>query len=426
MERSNIIDDIEQAMRTVGYTTSGYAVTLANMERNQADWAEGFSTMCIDEALSLTGVYSSFCTYNLQLWAEMVRRNIREVAIYIVGTVCRSLHLESSADDVCRKLSDAIYIDNYEPLEATEELKRKVSSANIDSFFKPHKSMTKPLPKECHEIVMKAKRELRRLFMSLADKLTKIHDEATRKEAQKLVKVTSWVKDFRSRKAEMKELYAEPMEESVMSVVEGFNISRSKAINMLKESLEGVLDDNPFYQLYEHCNHVETKFAAAVRRQSGSGQGKELDKFIEMMAKREWLEAALESDAASESDVASESDAVSKSEESSSSLVLTDAQQQAFELAVKRGYMSPNGDGTFKWKLRDVTLSYFLGRIFAGDYIHHDSKGDLWHKGDGNFPEKELRRLFSMKNIGSVRRGRLFGNLPEEYEKIESLIGEIE
>lgn len=411
-------------MRTVGYTTNGYAFALSTIEQNQAEWAEDFATICVDEALRQTGEYASFCHNDLNEWAAAVKRNIREVAIYVVGAVCRSMRLADYADDLCERMSDSIYIDDYEPLKDTDTLKQKISVVNLDSFFKPHKSMTIPLSKECQEVVMKAKRDLRRLFTTLVDKLTRLKEEATRKEAKKIVKVTSWVKDLRERKAEMMELYGKSLSEDVKHVANDFKCSRSEAIDMMIESQEGLLDDNPFYQLYERCHHVETKFATAVRRLSGSGQGAELDKFIEMLAKREWLEAA-------KSAKPIEGQEASLSEECQPKRVamkLTEAQQQAFILAVERDYMSPIGDGTYDWKLPKVLLAYFLGRLFCGDYISTDNVAgrEEWTSGNKDFPEQQLCQLFGMQSISANRRTRLGKVVPDGYEKIESLIEEIE
>lgn len=435
MKNSLIINDVEAAMRSVGYTTHGYAFALSTIEQNQADWAEGFATICVDEALRQTGEYASFCHTDLKEWAAAVRRNIREVAIYIVGALCRSMCLADSADELSERMADSLYIDDYEPLKETDRLKHKISAVNLDSFFKPHKSMATPLPKECQEVVMKAKRALRRLFATMVEKLTKLKDEATRKEAKKMVRVTSWVKDLRRRKAEMMEIYGKSLDEDVDQVVKDFKCSRSEAIDMLIESQEGLLDDNPFYQLYEQCHHVETKFAAAVRRLSGSCQGAELDKFIEMQAKREWLEEAkLVSSEERDASLSEERGAalsgergVRSEELAAPSLVLTPMQEDAFSLAETRRYMSRRADGTIEWRLKPVTLSYFLGRIFAGDYPKTDSHGNsIWHVGTSPFPEKKLQQLFSMKNVGVARRKGLGGNVPEEWEKIEDIINEIE
>lgn len=425
-DKSHIINDIEEAMRAVGYSTTDYACVLSTMQQNQADWAEGFATLCVDEALRQTGEYASFCHTDLKEWAAAVSRSLREVAIYIVGAVCRSMHLACSADELCDRLSASLYIDDFEPLRDTDQLKHKISEVNLDSLFKPHKSMEKPLPEECQEIVMKAKRDLRRLFGSLAEKLTKIREEATRKEAEKLVEVTSWVKDFRSRKAEMMEIYGKSMEEDVDKAAKILDCSRSEAIDELINSQDGLLDDNPFYQLYERCNHVESKFVTAVRRLSGSGQGAELDKFIEMMAKREWLEAARSGELGSARGKTLRSargeECAARSEE------LTESQQQALSLAVERGYMSPIGDGTYDWKLSKVLLAYFLGRLFCGDYISTDNVAgrEEWTAGGKDFPEQQLCRLFGLQAISINRRSRLGKAVPEGYEKIEGLIEEIE
>lgn len=416
-------------MRTVGYTTNGYAFALSTIEQNQEEWAEGFATICVDEALRQTGEYASFCHNDLKEWAAAVKRNIREVAIYVVGAVCRSMRLADYADDLCERMSDSIYIDDYEPLKDTDKLKQKISVVNLDSFFKPHKSMTIPLSKECQEIVMKAKRDLRRLFTTLAEKLTKLKEEATRKEAKKMVKVTSWVKDLRERKAAMMELYSKSLDEDIEHVANDLNCSRSEAIDMMIESQEGLLDDNPFYQLYERCHHVETKFATAVRRLSGSGQGAELDKFIEMLAKREWLEqarASISEECGEELNAPSSANLTSK--DSKSSLKLTPMQEDAFSLAVSRSYMSPNGDGSYDWKLPKVLLAYFLGRLFCGDYISTDNVAgrEEWTSGNKDFPEQQLCQLFGMQSISANRRTRLGKVLPDGYEKIESIIEEIE
>lgn len=109
------------------------------------------------------------------------------------------------------------------------------------------------------------------------------------------------------------------------------------------------------------------------------------------------------------------------------SLVLTPKQQQAFSLAVERGYMTRGDDGTYQWQLPKVLLAYFLGRLFCGDYISTDNVAHRkeWTAGSKDLPERQLVRLLGLRAIAANRRTRLGKSMPNGYEKIEDLIDEI-
>lgn len=111
-----------------------------------------------------------------------------------------------------------------------------------------------------------------------------------------------------------------------------------------------------------------------------------------------------------------------------SALQLTSTQQQAFALAIERGYMSDCGDGTYHWRLSKVLLAYFLGRLFCGDYVSRDNVAEReeWISGGKDYPEAQLASLFDAGNVAANRRTRLGKAVPEGYEKIEGVIGEIE
>lgn len=93
-----------------------------------------------------------------------------------------------------------------------------------------------------------------------------------------------------------------------------------------------------------------------------------------------------------------------------------------FEEAIGEGFMIKTPTG-FEWKLSKVLLAYFCGRIYCGDFVKKDLRGDaLWKtEADGSFPDKILSKLFNSPNLGTSRRKQLLGTAPTGYKKIDIL-----
>ena len=92
--------------------------------------------------------------------------------------------------------------------------------------------------------------------------------------------------------------------------------------------------------------------------------------------------------------------------------------------AINLGYIRPVKDGHYQWLLGSETLlSYFLGKLFCGDFGEYSSrkKAMVWRRGDAPFPAKVLNELFGVKSLKRLRIKREWCVLPEGYEKVERL-----
>lgn len=105
-------------------------------------------------------------------------------------------------------------------------------------------------------------------------------------------------------------------------------------------------------------------------------------------------------------------------------LVFTERQQEIFDEAVRRGFMSKTPSG-YEWHLSPTLLDWFLGRTFCGDYPERGSDGKVfvwcYGKGDKQLPVRQLRRLFGDDNIGNTRRQRQCRPAPKERDVIDDL-----
>lgn len=95
----------------------------------------------------------------------------------------------------------------------------------------------------------------------------------------------------------------------------------------------------------------------------------------------------------------------------------------ALDKALHCGYIVPMADH-WEWTAGNKTLlAYFMGRLLCGDYPKmNKATGEwLWHEGKGLFPDKELRELFGMGSLRSLRKNGFLSPLPREHEMIDSL-----
>lgn len=112
-----------------------------------------------------------------------------------------------------------------------------------------------------------------------------------------------------------------------------------------------------------------------------------------------------------------------KQTDESQPLTLTERQQELFDEAVSRGFMSKTPTG-YEWKLSPTLLDYFLGRAFCDDYAEKGSEGYVvWCYGKDNkpLPVAQLRQLFGNDNIGNIRRQRQCKSAPKDRKVIDEL-----
>lgn len=100
-----------------------------------------------------------------------------------------------------------------------------------------------------------------------------------------------------------------------------------------------------------------------------------------------------------------------------------------FEVAMRKGLISVNGE-FFIWHPHKVLLTYLCGRIYCGDEVEqprHKNQHASWICGVTHFPEKDLDRMFGVKNLGQQRRNNKSALLsaPEGYELIDEIINEV-
>ena len=95
--------------------------------------------------------------------------------------------------------------------------------------------------------------------------------------------------------------------------------------------------------------------------------------------------------------------------------------RRALERALERGYVVPQSDH-WEWTAGSKRLlAYFMGRLLCGDYPKWSHGKGLWMQGEGTFPEKELKKLFGLGSLRSLRKNGFFSPLPQGSEMIDSL-----
>ncbi|MBR3413421.1 MAG: hypothetical protein IKG81_12110 [Bacteroidales bacterium] len=96
---------------------------------------------------------------------------------------------------------------------------------------------------------------------------------------------------------------------------------------------------------------------------------------------------------------------------------------EALERALQRGYVVPMADH-WEWTAGSKTLlAYFMGRLLCGDCprMSRATGRWLWKEGKGCFPDKELRALFGMGSLRSLRKNGFLSPLPQGHEMIDNL-----
>ena len=95
----------------------------------------------------------------------------------------------------------------------------------------------------------------------------------------------------------------------------------------------------------------------------------------------------------------------------------------ALERALQYGYIVPMADH-WEWTAGTKTLlAYFMGRLLCGDYpeMNRVTGRWRWHEGKGNFPDADLKELFGLGSLRSVRKNNIILRLPQGHEMIDSL-----
>ena len=78
----------------------------------------------------------------------------------------------------------------------------------------------------------------------------------------------------------------------------------------------------------------------------------------------------------------------------------------ALDKALNYGYIVPMANH-WEWTAGSKTLlAYFMGRLLCGDYpeMNRVTGRWRWHEGKGNFPDTELKELFGLGSLRSVRK----------------------
>ena len=97
--------------------------------------------------------------------------------------------------------------------------------------------------------------------------------------------------------------------------------------------------------------------------------------------------------------------------------------KEALERAVQYGYIEQRAEH-WEWTIGTKTLlAYFMGRLLCGDRPRLSSATGklLWHKGKGHFPDEELKELFGMGSLRSVRKNSFHSSLPKGHEMVDYL-----
>ena len=93
----------------------------------------------------------------------------------------------------------------------------------------------------------------------------------------------------------------------------------------------------------------------------------------------------------------------------------------ALDKALQLGYVVPLADH-WEWTAGSKTLlAYFMGRLLCGDFPKWGKVKGLWMQGKGVFPDMELKRLFGVGSLRSLRKKGFFSPLPQGHEMIDSL-----
>ena len=95
----------------------------------------------------------------------------------------------------------------------------------------------------------------------------------------------------------------------------------------------------------------------------------------------------------------------------------------ALDKALNYGYIERLADH-WEWTAGSKTLlAYFMGRLLCGDYpeMNRVTGRWRWHEGKGNFPDKELKELFGLGSLRSIRKNNFILRLPQGHEMIDSL-----
>lgn len=81
-------------------------------------------------------------------------------------------------------------------------------------------------------------------------------------------------------------------------------------------------------------------------------------------------------------------------------------------------------EGQLVWRLGSKTLlAHFCGRMWCGDTLVYNPRRRSWRwqLGEGNFPEKDLCRLFGVQGLRNLRRQRDLCAPPCGFELIDRL-----
>lgn len=95
----------------------------------------------------------------------------------------------------------------------------------------------------------------------------------------------------------------------------------------------------------------------------------------------------------------------------------------ALDKALNYGYIERLADH-WEWTAGSKTLlAYFMGRLLCGDYpeMNRVTGRWRWHEGKGIFPDTELKELFGLGSLRSIRKNNFILRLPQGHEMIDSL-----
>lgn len=105
-----------------------------------------------------------------------------------------------------------------------------------------------------------------------------------------------------------------------------------------------------------------------------------------------------------------------------------DVRVEVLSAALQEGYLSVCENGQWQWQLENKTLlAYFCGRMWCGDSSHYSNKAHahVWDRAITLFPEKDLTALFGVKNLRTLRKNRDLCVLPDGWQLIDKIFGEI-
>ena len=97
--------------------------------------------------------------------------------------------------------------------------------------------------------------------------------------------------------------------------------------------------------------------------------------------------------------------------------------------AVQKDLIRITDEGLLEWTPESKTLlDYFCGRMWCGDSSHYSIRAHarVWDRSQTNaFPEKDLTTLFGESNLRTLRKNRDLCPLPNGWELIEEIFGEM-